>query len=452
MFAQEIFNTLIDSFEVSHRRRRFDLNRLDLDEEDDVWIYDYSSFTSNCTEQKYFLDALAKFCEGTSIRVFDVFHGIQIIDLGVYLKEYNDECNRLAEFYLGPKIESLGIPKATYNHKRAGALGVLGNIASCTILHALLNMMITGSARKSSVVGDDGILLKKFKSAHENGEIDEWLNDPISIKNALRLFGEIADHKFAILSWTSNPYRSSWTYLKRCLVRHETSLELWDQDHILNLSLLFDNAVTLRETSHSTPALYKSFVGQVANLLLRIHRQQNQVLDDELWMICALLNNMYDKLQIPKSGSLKALRMSVKNGPYKHQGEDELFLLGGPIMQIPRTEYSHLLREDPMEALIRSHDWSSAVSVPELALRGSHQTHPEDFRIGYSVLSTSRRFLRLLVDFGYLVEEAQVIDVDENGFRDFRRNLHDRSYGILYEYLVTRQLPYHFVDALAVGI
>lgn len=188
MFAQEIFNTLVDMFEVSHRRRRFDLNRLDLDEEDDVWIYDYSSFTSNCTEQKYFLDALAIFCEGTSIRVFDVFHGVQIIDLGVYLKEYNDECNRLAEFYLGPKIESLGIPKATYNHKRAGALGVLGNIASCTILHALLNMMITGSARKSSVVGDDGILLKKFRSAHESGEIDEWLNDPISIRNALRLF------------------------------------------------------------------------------------------------------------------------------------------------------------------------------------------------------------------------------------------------------------------------
>jgi hypothetical protein len=455
MYAQEIFNTLIDLFEVSHRRRRFDLRRLDIDEEDDVWVYDYSSFTSNFTEQKHFLDRLADFCQGYPLVVFDVRHGKLQLDLGTYIRDYNAACNKLPEFVLGPALmKRLGIAFARYQHQRAGALGVYGNLASCTVLHGLFSMNLTGSVKKSSVVGDDGLLVIKTQYGElEEGEATDNLTHMTEIRNSLRLLGEISDTKFAVLGYPSSPYSSMWTYLKRSLIRHEDSLELLDQEHLINVALMLQEPHTLRRGNMSSFSGVSSLLVQVLNLLLRIHRQQTQVLDVELEAISEILNKTYSKFSLPKIGSLHGARVCMTGrSSYVEETsrKQESFFVDKIICCIPPEGFGFRLRRHPVEVLIEQHDWEQdPIKIPEMSM-DSPRVDPSRLKLGDTFVSTSSKALGLAEKMSIVVKSplsSRYCRCRED-FEDFQRKLLSRSFSIVYEYTCIRDVPLHFVDIL----
>lgn len=451
MFAQEIFNTLVDSFEVSHRRRRYDLERLDIDQEDEVWVYDYSSFTSNLTEQKYFLQELADYCKGYPLYVFDVSYGKVKLDLGSYIEEYSKVCCVGPKFYLSDQLLRLTkfLP-ATYTHQKAGALGVYGNLASATVLHGLFSMNVFGSVRKSSVVGDDGLGVNRPHSDPiESGEVTELDRHSSEIKDILRLLGNIAELKFAVLSSpkSSDVYR--WTYLKRALVRHDESLELWDQEHLINLSVLLDQwGASVRKDPRHVEALVKSIVSQVTNLLYRIYRKQSSILDEELGMVCKLYREIYARYKLPFVGSMGGFVVRLDGSEAgSRDSERTTFRVSVPVCFIPAPEMAYYLRNDPIENLMNLHDWEEPVRIPVLR---ANVPYP-DFDLmarGVSFMGRRSRFVSLCIKMDLLVEESMGFELarTREEFRLFRDRLISPEFDVCYRYEVVRQIPDYFRD------
>jgi len=449
-YAQAIFNRLIDSFAVSHRRQRFDLERLDLSDIDDVWVYDYSSFTSNFTEQKYFLQELGEYCLGYPLKVFDTHFGEQTLDLGVYILEYLEHTSVMPEFYLGPALcTRLDLPPLRFSHRRAGALGVYGNLASCTVLHGLVSMNITGSVRKSSVVGDDGLAVVT-PYFPEEGEIPPLTRTLSDIKGALRLLGEINDGKFATLSAQSS---SGWTYLKRALRRVDNKLILWKQEHVFNLAFLLDRSTeTYRKGNIDSLAGIKSLLGQVFTLLLRINRFPHEYQDDDLADICLILRSIYLKLGLPLQGTITGCTITLEKRGLKqnpgHRNKKSTVRVRHLVCQIPPPSLAHRLRDDPLEVLLRDHDFSSEpIYVPRMIERHSFIDPPQ---VGGSIRCNKTRSLKLLEAAGFVsssVPESVVCSSAED-FRYFRELLIRPSLTMEYEYYFKEELPSHFVDIL----
>jgi hypothetical protein len=156
-YIQAIFNKLIDLFPCTHRRHRFITDNIRVSEDESFFIYDYSAFTSTFHEVNNFIAALARFFEGTPITVVDTFQGAIRIDLGHYLTQYLEVCNRWAEFDI-----SMANPDRIYSddeviYHNTGMLGVPGNITSCTLGHGLHLSVIVGSLVLSRCIGDDAI-------------------------------------------------------------------------------------------------------------------------------------------------------------------------------------------------------------------------------------------------------------------------------------------------------
>lgn len=451
-YAQEIFNRLVDMFEVSHRRRRFDLARLDVELHEDVWVYDYSSFTSNHTEQKYFLQALATFCKGYPLLVFDVRHGIVRLDLGEYIDNYNRVCNILPEFELGPALLSrLMISAQRFTHRKGGALGVFGNLATCTVHHALTSLNISGSATKSSVVGDDGLLIVATMEP-EYGEIPEMLSSKDQIKSALRLTGDINDKKFCILGLPTEPYQSQWTYLKRALTRHEEDLELWSQDHIITMALFLDeNTTTLRKGPDSEDSSVASFLVQVFNLLLRVHRQQNSILDSELKVVCTILERVYYRFHLPRSGSFSGVHhitsRRMVNGVLSKGRKRFVNKL---VCVIPSVEAAHYLRRHPIDNLLDLYDFSEPIKVPRMELKSDILHQVRSYKAGECFESFGERVVTIGVDMGLLSQgEPQMCEIwDPESYWEFVNMLKDSRYSSRRVYECLADLPPHFVDIL----
>lgn len=449
MYAQELFNLLVDAFPMCHRKSRFNLDRLRLTEDDDVWVYDYSSFTTECSEGKYFLDGLSDYCTGYPLRLFDVRVGVVTIDLGEYLKRYNQECNQNVRFYLGDECQRrTGFSDYPYNHNIGGALGVYGNLALDTLLHAIVSMNISGSMRRCSVVGDDGLLIApSISEPLEEGEIGK-LETPSEIKSALRLFGNIAWLKFAILGLPHDPYSSRWYYLKRALIREDSSLELWNQDHLFNLALILqeDPSLTSRSGQVDGRAGVVSFVRQVMSLLLRIYRRETLVMDEELPGLCRLLSKSYAILGLSTRGSLIGVDVSVGSIKVRMREQQPSFWLAETIPYIPHSDLSYRLRENPMMWLYENHDWQYGIRTSLLVRRGDIDLDPDSMVMGFEFVYGSDRRLSLMSKMGIVVrEEAEPVYVfDQESMEEFISRLVDPEWTIAYRYRCLRDVPNHF--------
>jgi hypothetical protein len=93
-YIKDLVNSIGDLFPTTHRQLRYNPRRVGPLHNSTLIVYDYSSFTTNLAELKYFLDALASFCDGHTIQVFDTYEGMLDLDLGELLRDYNDRCNR----------------------------------------------------------------------------------------------------------------------------------------------------------------------------------------------------------------------------------------------------------------------------------------------------------------------------------------------------------------------
>ncbi|QPB44664.1 hypothetical protein [Tulasnella ambivirus 1] len=168
---QEALSELCDQFEPTHRRLKLQPSRITVDFGEYVRVYDLEAFSSRATEIRSFMDHLAEFCRGEPFTYMDAREGLITTDFGELLQEYNEECNKEPEisyerFYKSQK----GFRHA---HHYAGMLGVYGNIASCTLMHGMLMMGVTGNDMKFFVAGDDG-------GVAVNPETDEMVDQAIN--------------------------------------------------------------------------------------------------------------------------------------------------------------------------------------------------------------------------------------------------------------------------------
>jgi hypothetical protein len=214
-YIQEIFNELIDALPITNRFFRFFHAGIRLDANDNLFIYDYSSFTSSLEEVKCFIRSLAFHCRGTTISILDTYHGIRIVDLGDVLMEYLEECNNFPVYDINRWPEEC-VEEDTLRRNSTGMLGVPGNITSCTLLHGIHLAMILESLLKGKCVGDDAIAAKDVDEDQFEKDI-KGLGDVSMAKGATWL----TDDEYAEEDLT-------WNYVKRSLTRIDNRIVVGD--------------------------------------------------------------------------------------------------------------------------------------------------------------------------------------------------------------------------------
>jgi len=207
LYIQQLANLMVNLFLNTNVRTRYSLTRLvpkdPLQEFRHFMLHDYSSFTSQMEESRHFMYELASFFDGVPMTVLDVRNGPMEINCGEYLWRYTQANLDHPEFSLERLEDELdGVPM---EHRKAGMLGVYGNITLCTLLHGLFLSQLSGDEGSNTCVGDDG--------AHF---VDRGLTPQDSIV-ALNSIGKINADRF-ILFENEQILQSddqSWHFIKR---------------------------------------------------------------------------------------------------------------------------------------------------------------------------------------------------------------------------------------------
>jgi len=210
-FVQPIFNILVDSLETTHRRLRYHVHSVRLEDDAILFIYDYSVFTTKLIELVDFLQQLSEFYKDTQVTIIDTFEGPTVHSVGELLSQYKDVCSKFPEFSLSDNLDPLDVEEDKPElHHRTGMLGIPGNISACTLLHGILLMLACGS-RFVKTVGDDGM---------GRCGLDEYSQ----ICSVLGLIGDFSMDK--TVSWESKAAskmdtadEDTWHYTKRPLTR-----------------------------------------------------------------------------------------------------------------------------------------------------------------------------------------------------------------------------------------
>jgi len=452
-YCQDIFNELVDSLSSTHRFGRFDLSKFKLTPDHVSILYDFSSFTSSMFEQKWFLRALANFCIGHRVHLFDTHYGPVETDLGLLLLDYIQNTTDCSRFYLrGDLVEKTGL-FGYFVHRVAGFLGVYGNLASCTFLHGVIALYITGKEDFTSVVGDDALIAKILKWARtmDPGEIDDDANTIEGVIAVLQSVGNIARQKFAILESPLSDYddeildRNTWAYLKRSLTRFSDSVHLDIQYDIANLALVFDYNDTLRDYGHSEPI--KAVASQITALLIKIFR--NNASDESLEQVAIILRGIYREFGFPHGGLVPGEKFLRRHVVHKRlygrtsgdilRSEVEAFFIV-PVLPFYPEDFRH----DPLRVLAES-KVDQMYKLPQLQL--SDETPVVDFSrlmIGDVAVGKSK-VSKYLVDFGYVEKEniyqEQSFPYDPAEVFECFNRLRDRRYRLCTQYRVIARIP-----------
>lgn len=244
LYIQAIVNIIIDSFPETHRINRFSPPDFLPSALDVGYIYDYASFTSSLDQVPDFVDSMARFFQGTVVRLVDIRGGVVEHDLGDLFSEYNRICNEYADFDIAKVLHS---DQPEILQHTCGMLGVAGNIFIATLLHGIHLRFISGLGR-SRCVGDDAIAY-----THEPlGFLDEDSLETLLWR--LRSIGEINDDKFGRFEDEEDPNSQAYKYVKRPIRREEGLLVrgiLLDIPSPVLLFSCFDDSIhTLRSSVH----------------------------------------------------------------------------------------------------------------------------------------------------------------------------------------------------------
>jgi hypothetical protein len=154
MCTQDFWTELVNSIPVTNHITRLLPDRLRLRPGSRLRIYDLESFTSRFHEQKFFLDALSTFCRGVPFTYVDVKQGLITIDMGDLISDYNHECNYRTPISF-ERVPSLRDHPVAAHHY-ASALGIYGNLMTCTLPHGIIMMQLVEHEDQVNVAGDDG--------------------------------------------------------------------------------------------------------------------------------------------------------------------------------------------------------------------------------------------------------------------------------------------------------
>jgi hypothetical protein len=169
--TQDFWTELVNSNPVTNHITRLQPDRLRLRPESRLRIYDLETFTSRYHEQRHFLDELSRFCRGFPFTYLDVRHGLITTDMGILISEYNEECNKRTPISF-ERVPSLAKHPIAAHHF-ASALGIYGNLMTCTLPHGCVMMQLVEHEDQVNVAGDDG-------AVDENDENEDLIDIAIN--------------------------------------------------------------------------------------------------------------------------------------------------------------------------------------------------------------------------------------------------------------------------------
>lgn len=425
-YIRNVANSLCDILPPSRRNTRYNTSRIrPITSQSSVFIYDYSSFTSNLSELKYFLAELAEWCKDTTVRLVDTHEGIIQCSLGDLLASYNTDVNINAELDLS-RVFHLSHPErplleaATKN----GMLGVYGNIVLSTFLHGLFLTFTCGSDDLCNVVGDDAIGVTR----------DEEWSMP-DILDTVRLLGDVAEEKQE--TWVgegSLDDSHGWQFLKRPLDRLANNLFvgiLFDLPLAIYVDPPADDGVHTQELGGFQERI-RSFLMQTCRLLTRMHHLEHKLSEEEIEFGLQYLRTCFRRLHLPQRGAMP---------PVSHPRLKFDLDLAIPI--IARESVSR-----PWHELLVEESMGQGSTLPRHTF---HTVEPEVFRhIGQEFDASSNRLLDLLVDLGYCTRRLQkcYVAVNADTARCFVRFM-EGEHTLLYTYEYTSEPPMWWRRALS---
>jgi len=164
-FLRDPFNWLCDSFHPTNRYSRVSPSGIPVNLlEEDVFIYDLTSFTSLFHEQRSFLEYLASITMEEDVVIFDSWNGPTTVSLGSLISDYISH-NLVSPAY----TTQIGILTCLeLHHSVAGFLGVFGNLATCTFPHGVCLSTVYDNPDQCWCAGDDAGTKEKLTTCGRN--------------------------------------------------------------------------------------------------------------------------------------------------------------------------------------------------------------------------------------------------------------------------------------------
>jgi hypothetical protein len=303
-YIPRIAQSFCDLFPVSNKSTRYSTTRLHpITDHSTVFVYDYSSFTSELTELKHFMDNLAEFCRGTKISCIDTSTGMVQYDLGDILDQYNLTVNKRPEMDGTTIFKSQG-ERIPLHHNKSGMLGVYGNIVWSSALHGLFLAFLTGSFESSGVIGDDaaGVI-----------QDDEWSLG--ALLQCLRGIGDV--HKEKLQEWGPGILSTGtygWQFVKRPLERISNRMY---PGALIDLPLLFYVCDPLHDfhtqSAGSIIDRRKAIISQVSRLYDRLHQFESRLSEESIEFAIRYTQIVFSALDLPTTGALPSCH------PYRHE-------------------------------------------------------------------------------------------------------------------------------------
>lgn len=374
-YMRNAFNRLCDLLPPTERFARVNTRRIVLSSPfSHAIIYDLTSFTSNMHEQRHFLDRLALYCRGRSVRVLDAVEGVIERDLGELISEYND-LNKNPT-YSSKKLLGTDL---LLDHHIAGFLGVYGNLATCTFLHGAVMSCVVDSFQQLGIAGDDGLI----------DSYDDWMTF-----FAIRLLGLMEESKGYS---TLDP--GNQVYLKRPVKQvgnrvYSEAFALYSMvEHLFEDDdpRFFRSPRSTLERKRSLASSVVAYLRSIRSLILNASQKQEVV---------EFLGMVYSRAQFPESGHVPYLPTDF----------------GSHQKALPSTLIPSLgsVGEDPIEYTIKSL-YSGSVVLP---YRSSDRIEMDNDMLyaGAEFVCTGSAKLSYYRKMGFLeLEQGEVLYVGEDG-------------------------------------
>jgi hypothetical protein len=379
---------------------RFDTSRIGVIDDHSLFItYDYTSFTTSLSELRFYLDHLSLLFDDVVVKVVDVFSGIQEIDLGQYIRDYNQHINVNQEYSLERLMNSIREEDNRIRQCRNGSLGVPGNIGFSTACHGLSISSFTNTPDEDSIVGDDAAMRVMIVQL-------------AVFMQVVNVLGEVHPEKFKTIPRPSlyEPREQdvqSFKYLKRpCTVDFDGKVALGRLDSFPNIALLhFPNGDGIHsQTVKTTDSAIRTFCMQWGRFLTANHLSANVLdyaVEEDVVLLLQTIQSVYHKYELPLHGSYPGGGVYSE---YNIAGE----LVKRPItFWMPPADGVGVFGSPWMEQLyIRF--VGHTISMPVDA--GTDVPAPRDIVIGgrYTVTDTCPE-LRLLQALGYVEMEMILV-------------------------------------------
>lgn len=300
-FIRSIANGLCNLFPSTNFMSRFDVNRLQISKENEVFTYDYTSFTSNLTETKYFLLDLAEFMKEAPVVIVDSFYGPIDTTVGDILLEYIQTCVSHPSFMVNRFLDGF---YEEIIHNKSGMLGVYGNISLSTGLHGLhaCNLCPDGDC---NCVGDDVI-----------GSTDLDRDDFFSAVGSL---GSISVPKTRFWEYRGieeDQYESrKWPYTKRPLERIENFLlhHVAYSFPIFGLLIPIVDGIHEIESEEILLSHYRLLSVQCKSLVKQIRAYPDMSMD-ERELLLGFVGFLYKEYRIPEEGRFPWDQIRARDG------------------------------------------------------------------------------------------------------------------------------------------